>query len=143
MGLLRPHARSKGGYRLYGSEALVRIRFISKLQELGFSLSEVKTIVHDWEAAESAPHAMEKMRALYEEKLEAAREQVRKYVALEKELEASLAYLDGCEVCETESVISACNACEHHDASDDVPELVSGLRANPPITATHVAKEYR
>ncbi len=76
------------------------------------------------------------MRALYEEKLEAAREQVRKYAALEKELEASLEYLEGCGVCETEHVVSECKSCEHHDSSTEVPELVSGLRANPASTTT-------
>ena len=33
--LLRPAARSKGRYRLYGPDALGRIRWIVKLQDLG------------------------------------------------------------------------------------------------------------
>src|SRR5262245_57158541 len=32
-GLLEPIERSKGGYRLYAEDALVRVRWISKLQE--------------------------------------------------------------------------------------------------------------
>ena len=39
LGLLTPAARSKGRYRLYGREALVRVRWIGKLQDLGFSLT--------------------------------------------------------------------------------------------------------
>src|ERR1700685_3581076 len=38
LGLLAPAGRSKGGFRLYGAEALTRIRWIAKLQEMGFSL---------------------------------------------------------------------------------------------------------
>ena len=60
--LLKPAGRSKGRYRLYGPEALVRIRWIQKLQDLGFSLPDIKAIVKDVEqrgSASSASRAME------------------------------------------------------------------------------------
>src|SRR5690348_10503698 len=38
LNLLHPAARSKGRYRLYAPEALTRIRWIGKLQDMGFSL---------------------------------------------------------------------------------------------------------
>src|SRR5262245_11952759 len=47
--LLRPMARSKGRYRLYGADALVRIRWIGKLQDLGFSLTDIQAIVKEVE----------------------------------------------------------------------------------------------
>jgi hypothetical protein len=40
MGLLTPHARSKGRYRLYDQNALTRVRWIGKLHDLGLSLTE-------------------------------------------------------------------------------------------------------
>src|SRR6202158_5186061 len=40
LGLLAPAGRSKGRFRLYNREALLRIRWIGKLQEMGFSLSD-------------------------------------------------------------------------------------------------------
>ena len=43
LGLLTPAARSKGRYRLYGPEALTRIRWIGKLQDMGFSLGDIQT----------------------------------------------------------------------------------------------------
>src|SRR5688572_22226370 len=43
LGLLKPAARSKGRYRLYSSEALTRIRWIGKLQDMGFSLTDIQT----------------------------------------------------------------------------------------------------
>src|SRR3984957_6470022 len=97
LGLLSPAARSKGRFRLYGPEALTRIRWIGKLQELGFSLSDMQTIVSEWERAESAPSAMKRMRHVYARKLEETREERRRIEALEHELEATLAYLETCD----------------------------------------------
>jgi DNA-binding transcriptional MerR regulator len=128
--LLRPVGRSKGRYRLYGADALVRIRWIGKLQEMGFSLADIQTVVRDWEESGSAPHAMTKMREVYKKKLEETRAQVRRLQTLEHELEASLTYLDTCDVCEPDRLLSACRACNHHDCTHDVPDLVAGFRAN-------------
>src|SRR5580658_9892973 len=44
LGLLRPARRSKGRFRLYGPDALVRIRWIGKMQDLGFSLPDIQGI---------------------------------------------------------------------------------------------------
>jgi DNA-binding transcriptional MerR regulator len=131
LGLLTPAARSKGRFRLYGGEALTRIRWIGKLQEMGFSLSDIQTIVREWERASSAPGAMKRMREVYERKLEETREQRRRMEALEHELEASLEYLDTCNtVCEPERMLSACQCCDLHDKEENVPELVAGFRAH-------------
>jgi MerR family transcriptional regulator, copper efflux regulator len=129
LGLLTPAARSKGRFRLYGREALVRIRWIGKLQEMGFSLGDIQTIVREWEHVESAPDAMKRMRAVYARKLEETREQKRRIEALEHELAASLAYLDTCDVCDPQRLLSACDCCDLHDKEADVPELVLGFRA--------------
>jgi DNA-binding transcriptional MerR regulator len=131
LGLLEPAARSKGGYRLYASEALTRIRWIGKLQDMRFSLGDIQTIVNEWEQAGSAPGAMKRMREVYTRKLEDTREQQRRLAALEQELASSLDYLDTChDVCEPQRLLSACNCCDLHDKSAEVPELVLGFRAN-------------
>ena len=49
LGLLTPAVRSKGGFRLYSGKALKRIEWIQKLQDLGFSLTEIKAVLRDWE----------------------------------------------------------------------------------------------
>jgi len=126
--LLRPAARSKGRYRLYEQEALVRVRWIGKLQDMGFSLSDIQTIVRDWEESGSAPRAMVKMRNVYKKKLDETRENLRKLVALEGEIVRSLDYLDTCDVCEPSRLLSSCGKCEHHDCNTEVPELVAGFR---------------
>jgi len=129
LGLLKPAARSKGRYRLYDQDALLRIRFIGKLKEMGFSLGDIQAIVGDWERSSSAPRAMVRMRELYQKKLEETREAARRLSVLQKELEASLAYLDTCEVCDPERLITACSHCDLHDCTHKVPELVAGLSA--------------
>ncbi len=130
LGLLRPLGRSKGGFRLYSREALLRIRWIQKLQNMGFSLSDIQTVVRDWEQSGTAPHAMTKMRAVYTKKLDETRATLRRLQQLEHELEASLEYLDTCDVCEPDRLLSTCNVCNHHPCDESVvPDLVAGFRA--------------
>jgi MerR family transcriptional regulator, copper efflux regulator len=43
--LLPPAMRTGGGFRLFTSEAVERIRFIKQAQELGFSLEEIKGLL--------------------------------------------------------------------------------------------------
>jgi MerR family transcriptional regulator, copper efflux regulator len=128
--LLTPAGRSKGRYRLYGPEALMRIRWIGKLQDMGFSLTDIQTVVKDWEQSASAPHAMVKMKDVYKKKLAETQEHLRRLTALEHEIQASLVYLDTCNVCEPDRLLSACNACDLHGCTEHVPELVAGFRAN-------------
>lgn len=129
LGLLSPAARSKGRFRLYSRDALLRIRWIGKLKEMGFSLGDIQLIVRQWERVESAPGAMKRMREVYERKLEDTREQKLRLEALEHELQASLDYLDTCDVCDPQRLLSACECCDLHDKETDVPELVLGFRA--------------
>jgi DNA-binding transcriptional MerR regulator len=129
LGLLRPAARSKGRFRLYGRESLIRIRWIGRLQDMGFSLGDIQTVVREWERLESAPGAMKRMREVYARKIEETREQMRRLEALEHELHASLKYLDTCDVCDPQRLLSACECCDLHDKKIDVPELVLGFRA--------------
>lgn len=129
--LLKPAARSKGRYRLYGRDAVQRVRWIGKLQDMGFSLTDIQAVVRDWEQQGSAPGAMERMRDVYKRKLEETREQVKRLEQLEGELAASIRYLETCEVCEPSRLLSACTACNLHGQENPVPELVAGFRAGP------------
>lgn len=132
MDLLRPAARSKGRYRLYGAEALVRIRWIGKLQDLGFSLTDIKAIVKDHDTESSASLAMTKVREVYKQKLEETRSQIERLRALESEIQASLQYLEACDsVCEPDRSLPTCKSCDHHAPEQEVPELVAGFRASP------------
>ena len=44
-GLVLPHGRSSGGYRLYTTDAVRVVRFIKRAQSLGFSLDEVAELL--------------------------------------------------------------------------------------------------
>jgi DNA-binding transcriptional MerR regulator len=127
-GLLTPAQRSSGGYRLYGRDAELRVRWIDKLQQMGFSLTDIKHIVHDVDSSGAAPNAMHRVQDLFREKLAETREQLLRLRALEGELVASLTYLETCDSCETEKLLSACNGCERHECDHQAPELVLGFR---------------
>ncbi len=129
-GLLTPIQRSSGGYRLYTRDAELRVRWIEKLQQMGFSLTDIKQIAQDVERSKSAPDAMQRVQDLFREKLEDTREQLRRLRALEGELEASLAYLETCDHCETEELLGACATCSLHDCGHKTPELVLGFRVH-------------
>jgi len=130
LNLLKPAARTKGRYRLYSRDALTRIRWIGKLQDMGFSLTDIQSVVRDWETGGSASGAMRKMREVYARKLEETREHLRRLQALEREIEASIHYLDTCDVCDPERLLGFCKACDLHGCEQHVPELVAGFRAS-------------
>src|SRR5262245_60929171 len=63
LGLLVPAHRSKGGFRLYHADSVVRVRWIGKLQDMGFSLTEIRQVLTEWErsGSRSAPEAMQRI----------------------------------------------------------------------------------
>jgi DNA-binding transcriptional MerR regulator len=128
LGLLRPHTRSKGRYRLFSQDSVIRVRWIGKLQDLGLSLPTIQSVVREWEAASSAPNAMAKMRDVYREKLASTREQIQRLQALEGELAESLKYLETCDTCDPVRLFPACDCCDLHGHDQHPPELVAGFR---------------
>jgi MerR family transcriptional regulator, copper efflux regulator len=140
LALLKPTKRSSGGYRLYGQDAVERIRWITKLQALGLSLPDLQEVVREAGPTQVATVATRKLRELYQAKLEDTKAQLRQLKALEQELAQSLEYLETCgDVCEPERLASSCTSCNLHACDNDnqpvrrksraVPELVRGLRA--------------
>jgi len=129
LGLVKPHGRSKGKYRLFDQDALVRVRWICKLQELGLSLGEIQNIVRAWERAPSAPGAMKQMRDVYRAKLAETTAQRIRLEALETELRASVSYLETCGTCDPARLLDACMVCDMHTREVLAPELVAGFHA--------------
>jgi DNA-binding transcriptional MerR regulator len=127
VGLLRPHARSKGRYRLYDQAAITRVRWIGKLHDLGLSLGAMQRIVQSWESAPSAPGAMAEIRRTYQQKLEETRVQIAHLSSLERELVASIDYLDTCDSCDPVELVAACTDCHVHARTEEEPELVAGI----------------
>src|SRR5690242_530156 len=103
LGLLKAHERSKGRYRLFTQDAVVRVRWIGKLQSLGLSLSEIQAIERARSDVSSAQSAAARLREVYEAKLQETKTKIEELRALETELVASLDYLAGCNTaCESE-----------------------------------------
>jgi len=126
LGLIEPVGRSKGHYRLFEREALVRIRWIHKLQALGLSLAEIRTLVRGRHGSASAQQSAEQLRRTYETKLVEVRARVEELTALQRELEASLAYLDSCStICTAELTPTDCAQCDRHPETEET-DLISG-----------------
>jgi MerR family transcriptional regulator, mercuric resistance operon regulatory protein len=64
VGLIELPVRPAGGIRRYGDEALSRVRFIKRAQELGFSLAEIRRLMRLGD-----PQGCREARALAAEKL--------------------------------------------------------------------------
>jgi DNA-binding transcriptional MerR regulator len=131
LGLLRPQDRSKGRYRLFLPDSVLRVRWISKLQSLGLSLSEIQELVRGQEDSGSARFAAARLREIYQRRLEETREKVRELKTLERELQASLEYLDTCDTaCVPHKGIDSCSSCDRHAAADEAPDLVAGVHVH-------------
>src|ERR1700755_255982 len=103
LGLVRAHERSKGRYRLFTQDALVRVRWITKLQNLGLSLSDIQALVRGQNDAASAQFAAMRLQEVYLAKLVETRSKLAELQALESELVASLEFLSTCHnVCESQ-----------------------------------------
>jgi MerR family copper efflux transcriptional regulator len=127
LGLLTPAVRSKGGFRLYPSRAVERLEWIQKLQDMGFSLTEIKAFLRVWEESETAPKAMATVREIFNDKLRETRDTISKLSNLADELQESLTYLDSCRSCEPVHTQPECGACEMHGHGGKAPLLVDGI----------------
>jgi DNA-binding transcriptional MerR regulator len=133
LGLLEPTARSEGGFRLYGPEAVDRIHWIVKLQAIGFTLPEIQGFVKDFQQAHSAPEASARVRALFLEKQQQIRDQITQLQVIENDLSEALAYLDSCQTCSTDFAPTECGDCDHHGHHrGDAPPLFAGLSKRAP-----------
>lgn len=127
LGLLSPAVRSKGGFRLYSARAVARMEWIQKLQDMGFSLTEIKAFLSVWEASDTAPQAMATVRSIFEEKLSETKATIARLSRLAEELQESLTYLDSCRSCEPVHTQPECGQCERHGHEGKAPSLVDGL----------------
>ena len=86
-GLLGRPMRSQSGYRLYDEGILERLAFIKKAQTLGFSLEEIKQIIHD---AQSGASPCDDVREIVRRRLAELDEKMREMKRYRKELAETL-----------------------------------------------------
>ena len=65
LGLIESVRRTKGAYRLFNRDTEVRIRWIGKMQSIGFSLSEIQGILEDRVVADSAHRTAGELKTFY------------------------------------------------------------------------------
>ncbi|MFV8754750.1 MerR family transcriptional regulator [Nannocystaceae bacterium ST9] len=126
LGLLAP-ARSDGGFRLYGPDELARVYWISKLQDMGFKLGQIRGLLDAVAASNSAPEAMQGVRELFQGKLRETREQISKLVQLERDIAESLSYLEACRSCGEPSTHACVECGEDRHGGLTEPKLVTGI----------------
>lgn len=137
IGLLEPASRTKGGFRLYDGSALVRIQWIGRLQEIGFSLPEIKEFLAALQGRPDAPAMMSDLHAFYTAKLQETRAHIARLQALEGELSASLDYLRACLRCAPSTGKDSCPRCSAPDHADrEAPVLVAAVHAPSTPDAT-------
>jgi MerR family transcriptional regulator, copper efflux regulator len=129
LGLLSPD-RSDGGFRLYGPDELARVYWISKLQDMGFKLSQIRGLLDAVAASNSAPEAMQGVRELFQSKLRDTREQIQRLLQLERDIAESLSYLEACRGCGESSTKSCVECGEERHGGIPEPKLVSGIHLN-------------
>lgn len=131
IGLLKPSTRSSGGFRLYDSAAVDRVKWIELLHTAGFSLQEMGEVLRSWWQAELGPEAMQRLRALFEQKLAETRAAIDRHQRLERELLDGLAYLQTCRSCDIQENSVGCVHCELDHGMSNEPALVAGITTGP------------
>ena len=130
MGLLKPVERTPGRYRLYNNDSVERVRWITKLQAMGFSLPDLKNLMIEQSEAHTGKQAALVLRGAYVQKLSSIQEKLAELHRLEQELLSSLTYLDACQsACEGEAQKDDCPECSRHVDQPAAPALVTGARA--------------
>jgi MerR family transcriptional regulator, copper efflux regulator len=124
LGLLIPEERSAGGFRQYSATAVERVRFISKLQDLGLSLHDIKIMLLTT-GEEMVPRAaMNHVQNVFQKKLADVSDQLQRLQKLQAELSSALEYLNGCTGCTAEEDgPSNCLSCDEH-GQEESPSLV-------------------
>jgi DNA-binding transcriptional MerR regulator len=89
--LLPPAFRSAGRFRLYTTDDIARLRFVQRMQRLGFSLEEIKKLMA---IRADRAHACGAVRQFLATKLDGVRTKIQELQELETELKADLEKCD-------------------------------------------------
>jgi len=88
MGLLLPERDPDNGYRLYEPREVNWLRFIRQAKQLGYTLSEIKAIMHDANRNQSP---CPRVREILQRRIEENRQQLEVLMALQARMEKALA----------------------------------------------------
>lgn len=109
-GLLAAPARTPGGYRDYGPEALKDLRFIAKAQSSGLRLSDIREVL---QIASGGRQPCQHVRATVQARLAEVDRRVRELRALRAALRATLRRLETAPAAETGCRCAAIESVSH------------------------------
>jgi DNA-binding transcriptional MerR regulator len=92
--LLQQPPRTSGGFRLFSAEDIERVQFIRQVQELGFSLQEVRELLV---LRGGSLESCSRVRGLLEQKLAKVRHHIHELRKLEDELESAVQECDSAQ----------------------------------------------
>ncbi len=87
MGLLRPERNPDNGYRLYKPREISWLRFIRQAKRLGYTLNEIREIMHDSEQEKSP---CPRVREILSQRIDENRRQLQQLMALQVRMEKAL-----------------------------------------------------
>ncbi|HEB97715.1 MAG TPA: MerR family transcriptional regulator [Sedimenticola thiotaurini] len=87
MGLLRAERNPNNGYRLYRDREVGWLRFIRQAKQLGYTLSEIREIMHDSDRGDSP---CPRVRRILLRRIEENRRQLEELLALQRRMEQAL-----------------------------------------------------
>ena len=87
MGLLRPERDPGNGYRRYEHREVGWLRFIRQAKRLGYTLSEIREIMHDSDQGQSP---CPRVREILLQRIDENRRQLEELMALQNRMEAAL-----------------------------------------------------
>ena len=118
-GLITPVAKNEAGFRFYASEQQIRLKYIQKMKDLGCSLSEIQSLIHDWSQQDTAAQGMQALELLYREKLQEVRAVIERLQLIEQDLAESLDFIAGCYQCEVNTTPQhGCSQCARPQSSN-------------------------
>ncbi|MEK6407748.1 MAG: heavy metal-responsive transcriptional regulator [Acidobacteriota bacterium] len=91
LGLLKKPGRRASGYREYTEDAVMSIRFVKQAKGLGFTLTEIKSLL---DMRENGAHTIAEMRALAEARLSAIDEKIRQLQSMREAIHHGLSRCD-------------------------------------------------
>ena len=122
-GLLEKPARNAAGHRLYSAADLERMRFISRAQQLGFSLQDIGQLL-TLTGSIRTPRRM--VRGIASARLEEIRQKIRDLKSMESALGRLVSQCDG------KGALQGCPIAEF--VSGWTPDSISPSNPNPPKT---------
>ncbi len=127
LGLLEPADHTKGGFRLYGRDALKRIALIEQLQELGFPLERIQEILSVWRRGQRGEDVAERLRGYFGEGLKDLSARITRLQKARTDMLDALHFLTACRTCQDIPAADHCGGCQKGDHTGHLPPIMDAL----------------